>query len=404
MDMNTDLSIKALEAQMMETHKDLKSYIEKANAEIADAKSSSAETKSAINALAEKAEKIGDKLADLEQKAVARADESVVQKSVGERLVESDDFKAIQVKRRGTARLELKTAITNATTVGMSQPLVAGHRLDGIVTAPNRPLRVRDVLPVGRTTSNVIFFSKEDTFTNSAAVVVGGSPTVGAGGNAENVTKPESAITFTSDQENVVTIAHFIPISKQVMDDSAQLASHVNGRLLYGLKLVEEDQLVNGAGTLGTITGIWASRTAYAQAQSPNEYSTRLDYIGDAIRQAETTNYEPNLILLNPQDWWTLTLAKDSQGRYLIGNPQGTIPRTLWGVTVLTTNTMTAGRFVVMDTNSVQIWDREDASVEVSYEDSTNFQKNMITVRAEERIAFTVYRAGGIIGGTLPAA
>lgn len=399
MDMNTDLSIKALEAQMMETHKDLKSYIEKANAEIADAKSSSAETKSAINALAEKAEKIGDKLADLEQRAVARADESMVQKSIGERLVESEDFKAIQVKRRGTARLELKTAIVNATP-SMTQPLVAGHRLDGIVTAPNRPLRVRDVLPTGRTSSNIVWFAKEDTFTNSAAVVVGGSPTI----SAENVTKPESAITFTSDSENVVTIAHFIPISKQVMDDSAQLASHVNGRLLYGLKLVEEDQLVNGAGTLGTITGIWASRTAYSQAQSPNEYTTRLDYIGDAIRQAEVANYEPNLILLNPQDWWTLTLAKDSQGRYLIGQPQGTIPRTLWGTTVLTTNTMTAGRFVVMDTNSVQIWDREDASVEVSYEDSVNFQKNMITVRAEERLAFTVYRAGGIIGGTLPAA
>ena len=402
--MDMDVQIKAVEAQVLATHNDLKAWIEKANAEVKTAGAASAETKAAIDKVSEKANDVADRLASLEQKQAAHFEGEKVQKSVGDMLVESDEFKHMQTRRHGSARIEVKTAIVNATTVGMAQPLVAGHRLDGIVTAPNRPLRLRDVLPQSRTSSNIVWFAKEDTFTNSAAVVVGGSPTVGSGGNAENVTKPESAITFTSDSENVVTIAHFIPISKQVMDDSAQLASHVNGRLMYGLKLYEEDQLVNGAGTLGTITGLWASRTAYAQAQSPNEYSTRIDYIRDAARQAEGTNYTPNLILLNPQDWSTMELAKDSQGRYLFGNPQGVASRTLWGLPVLTTNTMTAGRFLVLDTNSCEIWDREDAAVEVSYEDSTNFQKNMITVRAEERIAFTVYRAGGIIGGTLPAA
>jgi len=396
---NFDMQIKAVEAQVLATHNDLKAWIEKANEEVKAAGSASAETKAAVDKIAEKANDVADRLATLEQKQAAHFEGAKETKSIGDMLVDSEEFKAVQKRRSGSARIEVKTAIVNATP-SMSQPLVAGHRLDGIVTEPNRPLRVRDILNVSRTTSNIVWFAKENVFTNSAAVVVGGSPTV----SAENVTKPESAITFTSDSENVVTIAHFIPISKQVMDDSAQLASHVNGRLMYGLKLVEEDQLVNGAGALGTITGLWASRTAYSQAQSPNEYTTRLDYIADAIRQAESSNYQPNAILLNPQDWWTLVLVKDSEGRYLIGQPQGVIPRTLWGLPVVTTNTMTAGRFLVLDTNSCEIWDREDASVEVSYEDSTNFQKNMVTVRAEERIAFTVYRAGGIIGGTLPAA
>lgn len=397
--MDLDIQLKAVEAQVMETHKDLKSWIEKSNDEIKNAGSVAAETKNAIDKVAEKANDLADRLVAMEQKAASHYEGVEEAKTIGDTLIESDEFKNVQKRRSGSARVEFKTAIVNATP-SMTQPLVAGHRLDGIVTAPNRPLRVRDVLRVSRTTSNIVWFAKENVFTNSAAVVVGGSPTI----SAENVTKPESAITFTSDSENVVTIAHFIPISKQVMDDSAQLASHVNGRLMYGLKLEEEEELVNGAGTLGTITGLWASRTAYSQAQSPNEYTTRLDYIADAVRQAEASNYTPNVILLNPQDWWTINLAKDGENRYLIGQPQGVIPRTLWGLPVVTTNTMTAGRFLVMDTNSCEIWDREDAAVEVSYEDSVNFQKNMITVRAEERIAFTVYQTGGIIGGTLPAA
>jgi len=401
--MELELQLKSVEAQVLETHKDLKSWIEKSNEEIKTAGSVAAETKNAIDKVAEKANDLADRMMSLEQKTAAHYEGVAEQKSFGDMLVESDGFKSMQRTRSGSTRIEIKTAIVNATP-SMSQPLVAGQRLDGIVTAPNRPLRIRDILPVSRTTSNIVFFSKENVFTNSAAVVVGGSPLVGSGGSAENITKPESAITFTSDQETVVTIAHFIPISKQVMDDSAQLASHVNGRLMYGLKLTEEDQLVNGAGTLGTITGLWASRTAYSQAQSPNEYTTRLDYIADAIRQSEVANYMPNAILLNPQDWWTMVLAKDGESRYMIGQPQGVIPRTLWGLPVVTTNTMTAGRFLVLDTNSCEIWDREDASVAVSYENDTNFVKNMITVRAEERIAFTVYQAGGIIGGTLPAA
>ena len=316
-------------------------------------------------------------------------------KSLGDQLVDSEEFKTMQSRKRGTARIEVKTAIVNATP-SMTQPLVAGHRLDGIVKAPDRVLRVRDYLPKGRTTSNIIWFAKENTFTNNAAIVVGGSPTV----IAENVTKPESAITFTSDSENVVTIAHFIPISKQVMDDSAALSSYVNTRLLYGLKLYEEDQLVNGAGTLGTITGLWSGGTAYAQAESPNAYTTRLDYVRDAIRQAEGSNYTPNLILMSPRDWSVIELQKDTTGQYIFAQPQGVAGRTLWGLPVLTTNTMTAGRFIVCATDSCMIWDREDASVEVSYEDSTNFQKNMITVRAEERLAFTIFNSGGIIVGT----
>ena len=142
-----------------------------------------------------------------------------------------------------------------------------------------------------------MFFPKENTFTNAAAVVVGGSPTI----SAENVSKPEAALTFTSDSEEVKTIAHWIPISRQVLDDSTVLQSYVNDRLMYGLKLTEDTQLLNGDGTLGTITGLWASRTAYAQADSPESYTTNLDFIRDAKRQAHVSNYQPDLVILESE-------------------------------------------------------------------------------------------------------
>jgi len=393
--MSEILDLKAVEAQLLDTHTALEGFIEKSNKELEEAQSVSAETKGAIDKLAEQSVEHGDRLAEMEQAQSSHYAETQQQKSIGEMLTESDEFKAFHSRQSTSMSLELKTAIVNAVP-SMSQPLVAGHRLDGIVKEPDRALHIRDALPVGRTTSNIVFFPKENTFTNAAAVVVGGSPTI----SAENVSKPEAALTFTSDSEEVKTIAHWIPISRQVLDDSSVLQSYVNDRLMYGLKLTEDGELLNGAGTLGTITGLWASRTAAAQADSPVSYTTALDLIRDAKRQAHASNYMPDLVILNPKDWSDIELQKETTGGYIFSHPQGVIQPTLWGMRVLISNTMTAGRYIVMSSRVAQIWDRWDATIELSREEGNNFTKNMVTILAEERLAFTVYNTAGIIGGT----
>ena len=396
------LDIKAVEKQMLETHQALEGFIEKSNKEIEETKSASAETKGAIDKLSEKAVELADRLADMEQKQATRFEDAAEEsKSAGELLVESEEFKHMLEHKRGGARVEFKTAIVNAPSLGMAQPLVAGDRLNRVWHEPNRVLRIRDVLPQGRTSSNVVFFPKENAFTNNAAVVrnTSASPIVAA----ENVTKPESALTFTSDSEEVVTIAHFIPISKQALDDSDFLASYVNNRLMYGLKLTEENQFLNGTGVTGYITGINTGATAYAQADSPNIYDDSLEYIRDMKRQAEQANYMPDVVVLNPKDYSDLELKREaSNGQFIVGMPIGSsIGATLWGMRVVVSNSQSAGTATVFDSNTYQIFDREDAAVEISYEDSTNFQKNMATVRAEERCAFVCYSTSGTIKATI---
>jgi HK97 family phage major capsid protein len=386
---------KAVEAQLLATHTTLENFVKKSEAERADAGKATAETKAAVDKLAEKAVALGDKLAELEQKQAQRFDDQPQVKSPGELLVESAEFKAMMGHQRKSARVEIKTAIVSNYTGGMSQPLVAGDRLDMVWHEPNRALRIRDVLPKGRTTSNTVFFPKENVFTNNAGVVVGGSPTV----LADNTTKPESAITFTSDSEVVATIAHWIPISKQSMDDSAFLASYVNTRLMYGLKLYEDAALLTGAGTLGTISGINSNATTYVNSSSPN-YTSNLDKVADAIRQSQVLNYDPNVIILHPTNAWSLYLQKGTDAHYLYANPVAGAPLTLWGKQVVLSVSQTLGTFTVLDTQAFMLFDREDASVEISYENDTNFVKNMVTVRAEERLCLVCFSTSGAIKGT----
>lgn len=382
-----------LEGKFKETHDLVKGFIEKANKEIETAGKESVETRNALENLKGKLGEIGDRMFAIEQKGSSNLDESGPE-SIGTQFVKSDSFAAMKEGRQAAARLNLKTAIINAT--GQNQPLVPADRLAGIIHEPNRALRMRDVLPGGRTSSNLIEYAKENVFTNNAGPQVGGSPEA-----FENVTKAESAITFTLATSAVTTLAHWIPVSKQILDDAAGLQSYIDARLLYGLKLEEDDQLINGSGINGELNGVWTDRTAYAQLDSPHSYSTSLDILRDGQRQAWQSNYQPDFYVLNPKDWTDIELAKDSEGRYLFANPQSASQPRLWGLPVVMTNTMTEGRFLCVSSQSAQVFDREDANVQMSAEDGTNFQKNMLTIRAEERLAFVIYRKAGIVGGTL---
>ena len=379
--------IKKVEGLLQAKHAELVSAVEAANDK------SNTETKNQINELSEKCIKLGDELHELQQK---RADNVAAsqEKSLGELFTGCDQWKSMTEGRQGQARMEMKTAIINAT--GQNQPLVQSDRLSGIIADPNRMFTIRDLCPVGSTGSNLIEFAKENVFTNSAGPQVGGSPEA-----FENVTKPESGITFTLATAAVTTLAHFIPASKQVISDSGMLQSYINSRLIYGLKLYEETQLLNGTGANGQLNGIVTQATAWAN-ESPN-LTNKVDVIRNAIKQAHLSEYRPNAIVMHPTDWYDIDVKKvgSSDDRYVVGNPAEMGQPRLWGLPVVITNSMTSGSFLLGAFDlGCQIWDREQASIEVSRENSDNFVKNMITILAEERIALTVYRPGAFITGS----
>jgi HK97 family phage major capsid protein len=127
---------------------------------------------------------------------------------------------------------------------------------------------------------------------------------------------------------------------------------------------------------------------------------TFLDVLRAAMLQASLANIPPTGIVLNPTDWFKIETTKDTAGAYIIGNPQdGTNPR-LWGLPVVETPAMTVDKFLVGAFRyGAQIFDRQDATVEISTEDSDNFRKNLVTILAEERLALAVYNTLAFVKG-----
>src|SRR5690606_25349230 len=140
----------------------------------------------------------------------------------------SEGFKAFANGSSGNQkfRIEANTIIgQEGSPLENSDTLVAPHRLPGIIPGALRSLRVRDVLPSGVTSSNNIHYTRESAFTNDAAE------------RNEGTQKPESALTFELVDAPVRTIAHFLKVSKQVLDDAPALQSYIDTRLRYGVEL-----------------------------------------------------------------------------------------------------------------------------------------------------------------------
>lgn len=368
--------------------------IEKKQSEIDSMlKSAGAESKSAVEA-AEKAAKelkaMGDRLLEIEQKQAEGIKKGYeMPKSLGESFATSDEFKAFAEGRTSKARLEIKNTITgqSGSPAANSDTIVAPQRQVGIVSGAFRTLRIRDVMPSGTTSSNLVEYTRELAFTNSAAET------------AEGATKPEAALTFELVSAPVKTIAHWLKLSKQVMDDAPALASYVDTRLRYGVDLRIDQQLLNGNGSGQNIGGL--AKAGNHTAFTPSSGDNAIDSINRAIYAVAAADYNATAIILNPADWGAIERTKTNDDAYVFGAPQKLAP-TLWGLPVIATNTMTAGKFMVGAFDmAAQVWNRQGTVVEMSEADDTNFQKNLVTVRAEARLALAIYRPASIQYGDL---
>ena len=254
-----------------------------------------------------------------------------------------------------------------------------------------RRLTIRDLMPQGRTDSPVVFYPREAGFTGGPAIV------------AEGALKPEWNVTIENITATVPTIAHWTQISLQMLSDVSFIRSYIEGRMLYQLKLVEENQFLNGSGAGGNMEGIYTSATAYAEpagVEVANE--TAIDRLRLMMLQVELANAFATGIVLHPVDWANIELLKDGEQRYLFTNPQNTATGRVWGRDVVSTQAMTAGNALVGDfATHAQVLDREDANVAISFEDRDNFIKNLATIRVEERALVLNYRPEAFVKGSL---
>lgn len=330
-----------------------------------------------------------------------------VQKSAGQLFIESAEFKAAAGGGSvSTGVFQLKN-ITNL--VGSTATMARPDRQAEVVTPNRRPLRVRDLMVTIPTNSASVEYIRRNVFTNAAAAQAPAAPSTAIGAG-ELQTKAQSNITWELVTAPVRTFAHFVPASRQVLQDAPMLQGLVDNDMVYGLDLVSDQQILNGDGTNQNLTGLMVdtaitvvapdSATANAAARP----QAMLEHIRKAITAMQLNEYyNVSGVVLNPTDWATIELAKGTDGQYIWASVAAGAEERVWRVPVVITNAMTAGKFLLGDwTIGARLHDREQASIRVSESHGNFFVQNAVAILAEERYAMSVPHPKAFARGTFP--
>lgn len=299
--------------------------------------------------------------------------------NLGEHFVEYVKSKGTGEKRFDIAAPVYVKAATDTQTSPAAAVDFATTFDRNVVTAARTPLVIRDLFGAETISGSTLVYLVEGAIQGAPAVT------------AEGAEKPQ--IHFADPTVKTVSlkkIAAHIKESEEYINDYAFLASAINGRLLYELGLVEQNTLVTDLlGTSGIGTG---SITAAA---------TYLD-VAEAILQAAmdvqtASGFAADAIALNPTDWFKLRTLKLTTNEYFAGGPFGAqnLP-SLWGIPVCVTPAIAVNKFVVGAFKTCgSVVANGGMRVEATNTNEDDFVKNLMTIRAEERLALAVRRPAG---------
>lgn len=360
-----------LEQKLVDLQKELKAHFDKAKEQETAHGTILTETKTAIAALQTQVDAIDKKLAE---KHTADAQD----KPLEDTFKENESIQRLMKDKRGRAVITLdgkaagklmERKTTFLSTGAGALPVTGVLQIDrspGITLEARQELTIRDVLPARPTNMQVIDFVKV------------GSPLVIASPQVEGSGKSENAVTFTSVSERVKTIATFLRASKQILEDFSELLGFLETSLPYYTDLAEELQLLSGDDIGEDLHGLTTQAVAFNTGLLSNIKGwNQIDIIARCVNQIQAAKeVPPTFVVMNPTDWWNIRLAKDTLGRYILGDPQIAVAPMLWNKKVVVTNSMPYGSFLVGNGNpaAVEIRDRLETVVDISTEDASNFQ------------------------------
>jgi len=333
-------------------------------------------------------------------------------KSLGYAFTSSEEFKRFQPSGRNTMdvpfdveaydivrRSEQKDVYGTMNTHNIAIGIGTRPQFDPTVPRGQRQNRVRDLFPVATTANNLIDFFRVLGFNEN-----------GGNGNAQTVAdysggafglKPKSTINFQPAQAPVRTIAHWEAAHRNVIQDVPQLQATINNELLYGLALVEDNQLLLGDGTGENLLGVL--NTPGIQVYTPAATEPKADSLRKAQTLSVIANYPPTGYVVHPNDWEDIELDKGTTNDHyrIVTNIAVGAEARVWRLPVVETPAMPEGTFLsgAFGTGA-QLYDRQQANVRIAEQHSDFFVRNAIVILVEERLALAVKRPESFVKGS----
>lgn len=219
---------------------------------------------------------------------------------------------------------------------------------------------------------------------------------------AEGDTKPEAMLVHQLRTATAKKIAHWLAASDEILNDDSQMQAQIEDHLLNGVEFAEEVGLLYGSGTGANLQGLMTHPRVqtYTWSDGPTTPvpDTKIDAIRRAMTKAQVREYMPTGLVINPQDWEDVELAKGDDGHYIWISVPGNNGTRFFALPVVVTNAINAGEALVgAFSNGAQLWDREEAEISIAEQHDDYWAKNLVGIRAEERVIFPIFRPDSFV-------
>lgn len=297
-------------------------------------------------------------------------------KSVGEYYVQSMQTAGLDVKSAIAHGYEVECKANTDTNVEGAPSAGYTPYLTQTDTEParpyQRPLVVADLFSAGAITGTVLQYPVFDELEGNAKMVeeTGAAPQV-------HWNDP------TWKQDKIGKVASFFGISEDMMDDLSWVIGEINDAAQYDLKLQEETQLLSGNGSENNLTGLFNREI---QTMNKDELSDADRLSKAALQITTTTNFQADAYVMNPLDFWKLTIAKDANGNYL----NLTDGAKLWNIPTVATAAITEGTALVGAFKSAKVLRKGGLVVKMTDSDTDDFLHFKQKCRVSERLGLQV--------------
>ncbi|MEU5425560.1 phage major capsid protein [Streptomyces olivoreticuli] len=330
------------------------------------------------------------------------------EKSLGDLFVESSAFQRasesgfrdrpyVRAEMEGKSIFSLSAGTVTHQTLGSAQNL-------GIAERAYRKFHIRDLFPKSSTKQAVLYGARETGWTNNAKQIKerygadGVSPATGAETDTWG-RAPRSKLSLVPVMYPVSEIAHLLDAHKNILSDEPRLKTFINTRMVEGVKYQEDWDLLHSVGDGQSLTGIYNTPGVQQyRGLATDQYSVQ---IRRSITKALLAEYEPTGIVLSPTMWEHVEVEEDKTGAFRIALQVAVgAEKKVWRLNVVETTAMADTDFLVGAFGlGAQLHDRENVSVTVSSENADNFEKGLITFRADERVALEIPRPESFVIG-----
>jgi HK97 family phage major capsid protein len=337
---------------------------------------------------ADQTTELKEKFVEIETAIKGLKEEAKTEKKKSWSLVESIKEKASAIKemiaeKKGVVMLSLK-AQQNPSDIGDRDDYA--QFLEGTGRKPVRATRISDLFRRVSVSTEYVKYREEDVVTRDASVVV-------ACATSTSTTKK----TWVNRTVQIAKIRDFVDVCIDMMEDYSFVASEIEQLVNESVKLKEDSEIMLGAGnilSIDTISSIFDPANVLAPYTGAFASATLAELTAAMKAQIYTfgqeNSWNANTIVMNYNDWVKFMHQKNADGDYLLPNFVMQGDGVLNGMRIVTSPIIAPNTLYVFDSTKGEILDRQGATLELSYENNDNFEHEIVTIKAVERLQFHV--------------